>query len=186
MHVCSSFVPCFLYVPVPPYTDFPFQRPAQIGGPATLNGCASVLNTKLLTPLCSTCHTLSCITVSRCVLLPLRLSTYRSMYQEGVFQHFRKEKAVLEIIETTPTSNVDILQFCISTANSTSTINCQECIPGPVSVHLVSSGSVSVVHALEIFGTEYVVAGCDVEPRLLVEGFLISRWRRVVRVSGRS
>lgn len=104
------------------------------------------------------------------------------MDQIRVLQHLRKEEAVLEIAEASSARHIDIVQLRIPAPNSTSRVDSHKRIPRPVSVHLVARCSVSVVHALEVLGTEHVVAGCDVEAGLLVEGLLISGRRWIIGI----
>lgn len=110
--------------------------------------------------------------------------TYRSLGKIRIFQHLSKEEAVLEVVESSATYRINVVQFRISTTYSTSAVDSKECFIRPISIHLITGRSVSVVHALEVLWTEHVDTVCDVEARLLVEGFLVSRRRWIVWIVG--
>ena len=85
-------------------------------------------------------------------------NTYRSMNQIAILHNLSKQKTILEVIEAATTFCVDVLQLCKSGTNTTSVVDCNERIPGPVTVCLIASHSVSVVEAFNNFGTKDVVS----------------------------
>jgi hypothetical protein len=106
------------------------------------------------------------------------------MNQITILQHLRKPKAILEIIITTTTSHINILQLRKSTPNTRRRINRHKRIPGPIPVCLITRCSVSVVETLDDFWAKDVIAIRDVETSFLVKSGLVS-WRRgVVGVIG--
>jgi hypothetical protein len=112
--------------------------------------------------------------------------THISMYQERIFQHLSKPEAVLEIKKSSSIRSINILQFSKSATSTSSCVDGDKSVPGPVAILLVTSEAVGVVEGLENFWAENVVSVGDVETGFLVEGKLVGWDGRIVGVAGES
>lgn len=106
------------------------------------------------------------------------------MNQVAILQHFGKQEAVLEVIETTSICRINILQFCKPAAYTSRRVDCHKSIPRPVPVLLVTRRPVGVIETLYNFWTKDILAVGDEETGLFVESLLVRRWLRVIRVIG--
>lgn len=102
------------------------------------------------------------------------------MDQVTILHNLSKQEAILEIQEATTTGGIDVAYLRVSAANPRGRIDSHECIPGPVTVHLVSGYTIGVVEALNHFWAQDVIPISDKETGFVVESCLIFRNRLVV------